>query len=99
MAARRDAIEDLRELGRDRRSLAQLRSAPHDDPEDARCRIQPLCSAVLSAVEREAQAQRDITEARRALTHSARVLKRAKDHSDFALIRTAESVIGAEVSI
>ncbi len=99
MTARRDALEELRELARDRRSLEQLRSAPHDDPEDARCRIQPLCSAVLSAVEREAQARRDITEARRALTHSARVLKQARDHSDYALIRTAESVLGAEVTL
>ncbi len=97
--ARHDAIEELRESARDKRSLAQLRSAPHDDPGDARNRIMPLCSAVLSAVEREAQAQRDIVEARRALTHSARVLRLAKDHSDFALIRTAESVLGAEVTL
>ncbi len=99
MAARRDAIEELRELGRDRRSLEQLRSAPHDDPEDARRQVQPLGASLLAAIERQAEAARDIIEARRALTSAVRTLKKAHDYSDFAMIRTGESLLGGEVSI
>jgi len=97
--AGRDAVEELRELGRDRRSLQQLRSASHDDPADARVQIMQLGSNLLAAIQRQAEAARDESEGRRALTHVVRTLKRAQDYADFAQIRMAESILGGEVSV